>query len=372
MSYWGGEPITVGTVEQLLIDDHVVEDAWDVQRQVCAPLRHPTGPVLQADRPWEANICPWRVLHDPREGGFHMYYQVINAEAWNFLFAADPGAQWSKSRHGSPYMTCYARSADGFHWEKPSLDVVPWRDHERTNILADGNRKSQAVDVALVPDAEDEQRRLVMAYRDIDPDRGEQCRYFAWSADGLRWTPDPANPIVRGAGDGADVLVHDPVTRRWQPLPGAQMRYLAYHGDQLLAALGCGAAAWALAPRDRWIGWTAAQRQRKLDLVVNNARFLILPWVRSPNLASRLLGQVNKRLPSDWRDRYGYSPVLLETFVEQGRHRGTCYRAANWIHVGQTQGRGKMDRYARRLLPIKGVRLYPLCRSFRRQLSDDD
>ena len=146
----------------------------------------------------------------------------------------------------------------------------------------------------------------------------------------------------------------------WQPLPGAQMRYLAYHGDQLLAALGCGAAAWALAPRDRWIGWTAAQRQRKLDLVVNNARFLILPWVRSPNLASRLLGQVNKRLPSDWRDRYGYSPVLLETFVEQGRHRGTCYRAANWIHVGQTQGRGKMDRYTRRLLPIKDVLLPPL------------
>ena len=158
----------------------------------------------------------------------------------------------------------------------------------------------------------------------------------------------------------------------WQPLPGAQMRYLVYRGDQLLAALGFGAAAWALAPRDQWIGWTATQRQRNLSLVVNNARFLILPWVRSPNLASRLLAQANKRLRSDWRVRYGYDPVLLETFVEQGRYRGTCYRAASWIHVGQTQGRGKLDRHTRRLLPIKDVLLRPLCRSFRRQLCAED
>ncbi len=158
----------------------------------------------------------------------------------------------------------------------------------------------------------------------------------------------------------------------WQPLPGAQMRYLVYRADQLLAALGFGAAAWALAPRDQWIGWTATQRQRNLSLVVNNARFLILPWVRSPNLASRLLAQVNKRLRSDWQTRYGYDPVLLETFVEQARYRGTCYRAANWIHVGQTQGRGKLDRHTRRLLPVKDVLLQPLCRSFRRQLCGDD
>ncbi|MAE66023.1 MAG: hypothetical protein CMJ18_17260 [Phycisphaeraceae bacterium] len=215
MTCWSGEPLDVGTVEQLLIDDHVVEDAWDVRRRVCMPLRDPGGPVLRADKPWEANICPWRVLLDPRDGRYHMYYQAINAESWNFLFNPDPGSQWHKKKHGSPYVTCYAHSDDGFNWTKPELNAVPWRDHARTNIVADGHLKSQAADVALVPGATDEQRRLVMIYRDIDPETGEQCRFRAWSADGVQWTPDPQNPIVRGAGDGADVLVHDPLTARW-------------------------------------------------------------------------------------------------------------------------------------------------------------
>jgi len=154
----------------------------------------------------------------------------------------------------------------------------------------------------------------------------------------------------------------------YKPLPGAQIRYLVFSGSHLLAALGFGAAAWALAPRDRFVGWTTQQRQRNLQFIVNNARFLILPWVTSHNLASRILAGIARQLPQDWQKRYSYQPVLLETFVEQNRFYGTCYRAANWIHVGQTQGRGKLDRKNRYSLPVKDIFLYPLHKHFRREL----
>ncbi len=154
----------------------------------------------------------------------------------------------------------------------------------------------------------------------------------------------------------------------YKPLPGAQLRYFVFSESRLLAALGFGASAWKVAPRDRFIGWSSETRVQKLPLVVNNARFLILPWVTSRNLASRILSAVAKRLPQDWQERYGYEPVLLETFVDQDRFQGTCYRAANWVHVGETQGRGKLDRQHRHSLPVKAVFLYPLRRDFRRRL----
>jgi len=155
---------------------------------------------------------------------------------------------------------------------------------------------------------------------------------------------------------------------RYTPLPGAQIRYLATTKGRLLAALGFGAAAWKVAVRDTFIGWTSAQRVLRLSLIVNNARFLILPWVHSKNLASKLLALVAKRLPDDWHARYNYRPVLLETFVDCQRFRGTCYRAANWTYVGQTQGRGKLDRHHLRTLPIKNIFLYPLIKNFRQIL----
>lgn len=163
-------------------------------------------------------------------------------------------------------------------------------------------------------------------------------------------------------------LIHRYHYLGYKPLPGAQLRYLVHGGGYLLAALGFGAAAWAVAPRDKFIGWTAPQRKERLHLVVNNARFLVLPWVKSPNLASRILGGVVKRVAADWRERYKYAPVLLETFVEKERFRGTCYRAANWILAGETQGRGKLDRYNKWSLPVKDIFLYPLAKDFRREL----
>jgi hypothetical protein len=154
----------------------------------------------------------------------------------------------------------------------------------------------------------------------------------------------------------------------YQPLPGAQLRYLARGNDRVVALLGFAAAAWKTAPRDRFIGWTAQQRQCRLHLVVNNARFLILPWVHCPNLASRLLSMATRRLGQDWLQRYAYCPVLVETFVETARFRGTCYKAANWIYLGDTQGRGKLDVENKYALPKKAIWVHPLARDFRRQL----
>ncbi len=195
---------------------------------------------------------------------------------------------------------------------------------------------------------------------------------------------DPQGPLSLPAGALAQLrfqLVEKrPDSSRWNelieryhylgytPLPGAQLRYLVFSGSDLLAVLGFSAAAWKVAPRDRFIGWSDEQRRRNLQLVANNSRFLILPWVTVRNLASCILGMASRRLARDWRARYGYSPVLLETFVDRDRFRGTCYRAANWLHVGETQGRGKLDTQHRHTLPVKRIYLYPLHRRFRQKL----
>jgi hypothetical protein len=154
----------------------------------------------------------------------------------------------------------------------------------------------------------------------------------------------------------------------YTPLPGAQLRYFVKSGDQVLALLGFGAAAWKTAPRDEYVAWEAETRKRNLHLIVNNARFLILPWIRSKNLGSKILSMVSKRICGDWQQRYNYEPVLLETFVEKERFLGTCYKAANWIYVGDTQGRGKLDVYNECKLPIKSIWLYPLRKDFQRRL----
>jgi hypothetical protein len=151
----------------------------------------------------------------------------------------------------------------------------------------------------------------------------------------------------------------------YTPLPGAQIRYLIYNKTGiLLGAIGFSASSWAVRPRDNYIGWTKEQRISRLHLVINNSRFLILPWVHVKNLASKVLSQCAKQLPNDWQTSYGYTPVLLETFVEKDRFAGTCYKAANWCQVGQTQGRGKTGRIDDRRVPIKDIYLYPLGKNF--------
>lgn len=155
----------------------------------------------------------------------------------------------------------------------------------------------------------------------------------------------------------------------YQPLPGDQLRYFVRtDNERILAVLGFAAAAWKTQPRDRFIGWSAPQRQARLHLLVNNARFLIVPWVRCHNLASCILAMAARTLARDWHKHYGYRPVLLETFVEIPRFRGTAYRAANWTLLGHTQGRGKLDVHKRAALPKKQIWIYPLAKNFRKVL----
>jgi hypothetical protein len=146
---------------------------------------------------------------------------------------------------------------------------------------------------------------------------------------------------------------------------GEQLKYVIALSPRPLGAIGFSAAAWRVACRDRFIGWNDQARQRNLPLVVNNHRFLILPWVNITNLASWILAQVTRRLRQDWQSVYAHDLVLAETFVEKKRFHGSCYRAANWVCVGEAVGRGRNDRTSTTWLPIKQVYLYPLEPKFR-------
>jgi len=150
---------------------------------------------------------------------------------------------------------------------------------------------------------------------------------------------------------------------------GQNLQYLVRDGQQRPVACAVfGAAAWKCQDRDRFIGWSAEQRQRNLGLIANNSRFLILPWVAVPHLGSWILGQVAGRITRDWQTKYGQRVVLLETFVERERFRGTVYRAANWRSVGVTAGRTRQDRHTYLRVPVKDIYLYALESRFREAL----
>ena len=149
---------------------------------------------------------------------------------------------------------------------------------------------------------------------------------------------------------------------------GAHQRYFIWSGAPEKRRLGCmlfSASAWALAGRDTWIGWSKEDRSQRLHWIVNNTRFLIFPWVKVKNLASKALSLAAKRIGSDWKERYGFEPVLLETFVDVEHYKGTCYQAANWIKLGLTVGRGRMDRHNQHLSSPKQIYMYPLRPDFR-------
>ena len=154
----------------------------------------------------------------------------------------------------------------------------------------------------------------------------------------------------------------------YRRMGGAQMRFFVRAHGKLIALLGFSAAAWRVAPRDEFIGWSPDQRKKQLHLIVDNSRFLLLPWVHGQNLASQILSAAARRLPALWHQRYHYRPLVLESFIEKRRFAGTCYQAANWICVGQTQGRGKWDRHHGGGKPVKTIWLYPLDRRFKEAL----
>lgn len=153
---------------------------------------------------------------------------------------------------------------------------------------------------------------------------------------------------------------------------GAHLRYLVESlklPGRYLACLQFSSPAWKMAPRDAWIGWSVEQRKRNLQFVVSNSRFLVLPWISVKGLASKILSLAAHQLPPDWEKLYGYRPLLLETLVDRSRYRGTSYKAANWIYLGATQGRGRTDReHVAHGLSIKNIYVYPLCRHAREEL----
>jgi hypothetical protein len=177
---------------------------------------------------------------------------------------------------------------------------------------------------------------------------------------------------VQGAGESA---LYYTLLERYHYL-GAKsggsphlLRYVFGLEDRLLGVIGFGPAALKVRVRDRFVGWRSTEERRGgLHRIVNNLRFLILPWVRCANLASKVLARCGRQLPQDFAARYGFEPVLLESFVERERFKGGSYRAANWVCVGQTCGRGKRDRFHRGKVAIKDVWLYRLRADWRQQL----
>jgi hypothetical protein len=154
-------------------------------------------------------------------------------------------------------------------------------------------------------------------------------------------------------------------------LVGEHLKQLVFLGEQVVGCLGWASAAWKIAARDQHIGWSLEQRRARLALLANNVRFLILPWVRLPHLASCVLALSVRGLSAHWQRRYGHALHLAETFVDSARFAGTCYRAANWQYVGQTQGHAKRGHLYHRHGIIKSIYLYPLTRHWRQKLTEE-
>lgn len=150
---------------------------------------------------------------------------------------------------------------------------------------------------------------------------------------------------------------------------GEHLKYIIFHKGRPLACIGWGAAAWKVACRDNFIEWKPVHRDKNIHLIVQNTRFLILPWIKVPYLASHILGKMARIISRDWERVYNHTIVLLETFVDTERFKGTCYKAANWTQVGFTKGRGKWDSQRLHSTPVKAVFLYPLVKNFREVLT---
>jgi hypothetical protein len=218
---------------------------------------------------------------------------------------------------------------------------LPPRRQTPPNPLAAGRRKPAYIEVDRSPI----QGRL----KELGPLEIRQVRRSPW--EGL-W---------------GSLIEHHHYLRYCHPV-GEQLKYLVFCGQRPIAALGFSSAPRHLGPRDRFIGWSAEQRRANLHLIATNLRFLILPWVQVPHLASHLLGRMARRIASDWQEVYEHPLYFLESFVDTERFSGTCYRAAGWVYLGLTTGRGKNDSTKRPNRSLKAVWGYPLGREFRRHL----
>lgn len=187
----------------------------------------------------------------------------------------------------------------------------------------------------------------------------------------------PLSFIIVSTGSGEEARFHHYLSYHhylgFHRTVGENIKYLVRdrHGRDLACIL-FGSASWKTRARDELIGWSHEARMRNLSWITNNTRFLILPWVRVPHLASHVLGRIIRRIRTDWRDKYGHTVHLLETFVERDRFFGTCYKAANWKYVGSTKGRSRQDRYNTLTVPVKDIYLYPLIPDFQEALCNEN
>lgn len=153
---------------------------------------------------------------------------------------------------------------------------------------------------------------------------------------------------------------------------GENLKYMVVDCSQrIVACLLFGSAAWKTTPRDVFIGWSDESRQKNINLMTNNTRFLILPWVRVPHLASHVLSLISRRINNDWMEKYNHPVWALETFVDTVRFKGTCYKAANWIYLGKTKGRSRNDRFHKLQTSIKDIYFYPLNQDFKKVLGHE-
>lgn len=251
-------------------------------------------------------------------------------EAWDWRYASGT----LRDVHARGFMLALHRSGD---IELPDRKMAP-RKHP-------GRRRRPATDILL----------------DRHPIRGPLNELEPLSLRQVRRLGE--EPLFDGLIESHHYL-------RYSKPVGENLKYLVYAGDRPVACLAWSSAPWHMGPRDRFIGWTPAVRRRNLHLLAYNTRFLILPWVQVPHLASHILGLMARRLSADWEALYGHPVHYLETFVDRERFAGTCYRAANWRCLGQTTGRGIKDKAHKVTLPIKDVLGYPLRRDFRRRLCE--
>jgi len=182
-----------------------------------------------------------------------------------------------------------------------------------------------------------------------------------WNSGWVRRTPDEA--LFNG------LIEHHHYLGYTQPV-GEQAKYTVYALGRPIACVAWSSAARHLGPRDRFIGWSAEERRRNIRFIAYQSRYLILPWVRVPHLASHILGRMAQMLPQDWERIYDHTIHYLETFTDPTRWRGTCYRAANWMALGLTTGRGKAANGHRPNRSLKQVWGYPLSKDFRRRLTE--
>ena len=220
------------------------------------------------------------------------------------------------------------------------IELPPRRCRPRNNVVA--HRRPRAIDV--------DQTLLRAAIGEIQPLRFQQVR-----------RSDPERLF--------DALLESQHYLGYTRPVGEHLKYLVWSGERALACLAWSSAPRHLGPRDRFIGWSAAARRRNIHLLAYNTRFLILPWVQVPHLASHILARMARLLPQEWQRMYGHPVYYLETFIDPARFRGTCYRAANWIALGLTTGRGKDAPTSKPTRPVKEVLGCPLTKRFRSLLS---